>query len=610
MKSKQHLLCSFLFLLFLFYFQSLLAAGGPDAFGYRWKGSNDPGGPVYQWFDILQKPDVVEVKLLTDDNYRGPYALGFQFPFYQELADSFWIGSNGFICFDPGLFAQPYYEHPNPTWPNNLISAMGADLSYEGDSVSKCYFWLNPAHDTLIVSWIDVPFFTPTPPWFTDSLRNTLQMILSLEDTSITFNYQNISPYTHNSQDFCSIGIENNSGSIGLSCLHNLFPADLSSIKITRDDVLPPSVADLEISAVNETNNKGIIKHRDYQFIPKVKITNTGNLNLNTTVNLQCRIFNPDGSILLTQNRFLHSLAAGRDTTLSFSNTCTLSDTGNYKVEVSHDWTIDTISYNNENHLEIMVIDSSSAVIWLNWTDDVRDSEFEWNGFGGGMGAYYPLPAGYWKLDGIKVHTGTVFQNGSFDLDIFYDLGLDYIPGPSLWNYTLPDSMVIPHAWNFVEVNPSLYFGEEGVFASWKGNGTGVRFTLDGDAPFSKQSAEVHGSIWAPLRYQFSDDPMIAIRLQKIEELPADIRQTIHHSNIFSVYPNPAGHEISITSSPNFNPVKLEIFSHIGELVYHENLNPPGPFFIHLPELPKACYLLRLTNQHGNTAHQKILIIH
>src|SRR5678816_2886868 len=56
--------------------------GGPDLFGYTWKDSDEPDGPVYNWIDILSIPTVTQVKLLGDDNSRGPFDLNFNFHYY------------------------------------------------------------------------------------------------------------------------------------------------------------------------------------------------------------------------------------------------------------------------------------------------------------------------------------------------------------------------------------------------------------------------------------------------------------------------------------------------------------------------------------------------
>ena len=47
--------------------------GGPDAYGYIWRDSNDSLGPVYNWIDILPLTGAQEVRFLADDNTVGSF---------------------------------------------------------------------------------------------------------------------------------------------------------------------------------------------------------------------------------------------------------------------------------------------------------------------------------------------------------------------------------------------------------------------------------------------------------------------------------------------------------------------------------------------------------
>src|ERR1043165_3879334 len=89
--QKTHPMKILFTLITLLIFCSTLFAGtgGPDLYGYTWKDSNEPDGPVYNWIDILPYPSSTQVKLLGDDNSRGPFAMDFNFHYYWYDVNQF-----------------------------------------------------------------------------------------------------------------------------------------------------------------------------------------------------------------------------------------------------------------------------------------------------------------------------------------------------------------------------------------------------------------------------------------------------------------------------------------------------------------------------------------
>src|SRR3989304_9358336 len=99
------------FSLTIFFNLSFSNTGGPDAYGYTWIDSNEPGGPTYSWFDIsvIGNP----VTGLGDDNIIGPKPLGGFFQYYWYQVDKCWIGSNGYLSFgNSGQLASPFPTIP------------------------------------------------------------------------------------------------------------------------------------------------------------------------------------------------------------------------------------------------------------------------------------------------------------------------------------------------------------------------------------------------------------------------------------------------------------------------------------------------------------------
>ncbi len=77
----------------------VLSQGGPDAFGHTWIDSDEPGGPAVAWVDISGPGTAVA---LSDDDYDGPFAIGFGFPYFENTYTELYIGSNGIVTFGAG----------------------------------------------------------------------------------------------------------------------------------------------------------------------------------------------------------------------------------------------------------------------------------------------------------------------------------------------------------------------------------------------------------------------------------------------------------------------------------------------------------------------------
>lgn len=111
--------------------------GGPDSFGYTWIDSEEDGGPEWSWTDISETGILVEG--LGDDQVAGPYEMDFNFHFYGQLKNHFWISSNGVICFDDPFVS--YTNHPLPTNNdyNDFIAWFWDDLKMDS-TISRVYF--------------------------------------------------------------------------------------------------------------------------------------------------------------------------------------------------------------------------------------------------------------------------------------------------------------------------------------------------------------------------------------------------------------------------------------------------------------------------------------
>ncbi|MBL0060792.1 MAG: carboxypeptidase regulatory-like domain-containing protein [bacterium] len=177
---------------------------GADAFGYRWKDSREPDGPVYAWSDIVASGS--DAGLTASDTAKN-VALPFPFVFYGVAYDSVSITTNGNLQFGAISLDPLNTSLPSITTPNNMIAAFWDDL--QPDAASRILYFSDPTHHRFIVQWDSMNIVA-------SGGHCTFQAILySYGD--IVVQYRTLLGDVGS----CTIGIENAAGTIGHSAAFN-----------------------------------------------------------------------------------------------------------------------------------------------------------------------------------------------------------------------------------------------------------------------------------------------------------------------------------------------------------------------------------------------------
>jgi len=185
------------------------AQGGPDAFGYRWIDSDQVGGPAAEWIEIEGLAGTVDTGINGDDQNRGPFALGFDFPYYGTNYNSMRVCSNGWISPTGTGTTFTNTALPNTALPNATIAPFWDDL-LPAPTRGKVWFRTDPSMGRAIFEWKKVPRFSSPA----DTL--TFQVILC-KDGSIQYNYLRLNGVTNSA----TVGIENAAGTVGLQVAFN-----------------------------------------------------------------------------------------------------------------------------------------------------------------------------------------------------------------------------------------------------------------------------------------------------------------------------------------------------------------------------------------------------
>jgi gliding motility-associated-like protein len=153
-----------------------------------------------------------------DDEFYGPFNIGFNFTFYGNVYSQFYISSNGMITFGAGSDNPVSVSIPNTDLPNNYIAPFWDDLVVDPSGKILYTTFGSVGNKKLVVQFLNMGFYTN--PVF----MGTFQVILYETSNIIQIQYRQIvdanSTRAHGAT--ATIGLENATGTGGvLYAYHN-----------------------------------------------------------------------------------------------------------------------------------------------------------------------------------------------------------------------------------------------------------------------------------------------------------------------------------------------------------------------------------------------------
>lgn len=119
-----------------------LKNSGSDSWGYSWIDNSEPG-LTYTWQEISATGTNLVPGIDEDDEYFGPFNIGFSFPFYGYQYTQFYFGTNGTIYFQDGYLGLGYVEipgDPNYSGITRFIAWHWCDLEMLASNNAAVYY--------------------------------------------------------------------------------------------------------------------------------------------------------------------------------------------------------------------------------------------------------------------------------------------------------------------------------------------------------------------------------------------------------------------------------------------------------------------------------------
>jgi hypothetical protein len=507
---KKLLLLSFPLLLTQLAVHAQYAAGGPDAYGYTWRDSNEPNGPTFAWFNITSIG--TQVTGLGDDNVVGPFGFIDGFQFYWYLPQQVWIGSNGYLTFNGANIASPFPSIPNTAAPNDFIAPFLSDLNFAGTgNPGTCYFFTNA--DTICVSWINVPFWNVSTGY---AGSNSFQVILNRADKSITYNYLSQSGTT-NANDI-TIGIENITGQLGLQHSKNQYPSQNYSIKFYYPTTVTYQAIDGGVNWNMNEGNGAIFTKIQTPTELKTNIRNFGNQPLsNINVN---SVVSRAGTPSVNNTAQVNSMIAGVDTTINLTNLLTPPVPGIYNLNTTISGiTGDLVAANNSLRTKIIAVDTAAPVIVLDYSDGLPDGAgLSWSGGSGGIGYYIEPPFYPCKIDAYRMYITSDATGQGCILKIYDDDGPNGGPGTLLDSTVAGPGSFGLNSYSSILLSNNVVIQSGGFYVLWEmPGGSSITLARDLTPPISFRAMEVLGGAWAGYRSRTTEDFLLGVEASQFQ---------------------------------------------------------------------------------------------
>ena len=490
-------------------------SGGPDAFGYRWKASTEPGGPTFGWIDISTIG--TEITGLGDDNYVGPFPIGFSFRFYWYDVSQYWVGSNGYLKFGSGYnMAQPFPASiPLTAVPNDFLALLIADW-YPGvpAGTGHAYRWNNA--DSLIVSFVNLH------PWVGPGVidgTHSFQVIMSRLDSSITYQYGEQQGTVSNNDML--VGIECVSGQVGLEHSHDLMASRNTAVQFYYPDVVTYQVHDLAAQASSNPASEGFFLQVGEEFTPWARVKNTGN-QPETSYQVQFRIFQaPPGIVVYNQTMNSGAISPGEEQDFTFSTTWTPTIAAQYLMRTTVILTGDLNPANDNKQTECHALVLPGTMLY---DDGISDQGWSWQGGDGGVGQKFIPPTYPVRIDCVRYFSAGA-PVSPFTVQVLDDDD-GGAPGTILYSQS-----VQPAASGFVGVNliaQNIVINDGAFYLAWiqaDSNTAPIGTdTTSNNQMGSRQSWEYTG-VWSPFRNAETSDFIIRAKISEVggPNLPPEI---------------------------------------------------------------------------------------